>query len=292
MYFLPLIQLLSSQITFSSGGKVRAAICQSMVKLLLLLGETLGRDMACSKLGPILQCFFSSFSGVHEDERKEKPKRTDRHTIAVVDTAGGAGGAGGDLNPPFLLSSSLKGSVGVVSHPEAKTVEFHPLTGSLEEGGGGDTPSSYVPDSEAYRQLCITFSKAMAHSAYVNFCKLLGQYYLADCLCNAELIEQIAYSHDEVAHPNSPLTSILTESFSCDSDTNSDGGSDEDSDDDDMGVARDAAIKVGPIAAVTGLNMEESGFRKSSWFVDLEEPLGEDSTATTTAGKNEVKGCH
>ena len=90
-------------------------------------------------------------------------------------------------------------------------------------------------------------------------------------LTNAELIEAIAYSHDNEAQSHSsPLASILTEHLSGDSDTNSESGSDVDSDS-DLGVVRDAALKVGPIVAVTGLNMEEAGFRKSSWFVDLEE---------------------
>ena len=253
-YFLLLIQLLSSQTTFPSGGKARAAICQSMVKLLVLLGEGLGREQACDLLRPTLQCFFASFSSVHQDDGREKATPT---TTADSDVA----------EP---LSPSPKHA----SHPEAKPVEFHPLTESLDDPKSGDDPKSsdtpsYMPDSEVYRQLCTTFSKAMAHTAYVNFCMLLGQYYLHDCLCNADLIEQIAYSHDEMEHPQSPLTSILTETLSCDSDTNSESESDEESDD-DMGMARDAALKVGPIAAVTGLGMEEAGFRKSSWFVDLE----------------------
>ena len=264
-YFLPLIQLLSSQTTLPSGGKARAAICQSMVKLLVMLGETLGRDIACQLLGPTLQCFFASFSGVHQDVIKEKSASKDNSSHGETDSSATHQD---DVGESLPLTSSLKQS-GSTSRPEAKTVEFHPLTEAHDSTQPGDGANS-VLESEAYKQLCTTFSKAMAHSAYVDFCKLLGQYYVHDCLCNAELIEQIAYSHDEMAQPSSPLGSILTESLNCDSDTNSDSNS-EDESDEDVGVARDAVLKVGPIVAVTGLNMEESGFRKSSWFVDLEE---------------------
>ena len=45
-------------------------------------------------------------------------------------------------------------------------------------------------------------------------------------------------------------------------------------------MAMEAVLKVGPIAAVTGLNMEEAGFRKSSWFVDLEEGEKEEGVSS------------
>ena len=86
--------------------------------------------------------------------------------------------------------------------------------------------------------------------------------------------------------PNSPLASILTEAISCDSDTDSNSSSDES--DEDVGIAREAALKVGPIAAVTGLNLEEAGFRKSSWFVDLEE-MNEEESASSPVGSKEVR---
>lgn len=235
-----------------------------MVKLLVMLGETLGRDSACELLGPTLQCFFASFSGVHQDVKTASQNGS--RGEGEVDTEKA------DEGQSSPRTSSLKQS-GSASRPEAKTVEFHPLTESKDDDDGG----SSVLESEAYKQLCTTFSKAMAHLAYIDFCKLLGQYYVHDWLCNAELIEQIAYSHDEMAQPNSPLSSILTEPLSCDSDTSSDYSSGDESDD-EVGIVRDAALKVGPIAAVTGLSMEESGFRKSSWFVDLD--VQEDTSTT------------
>ena len=240
-----------------------------MVKLLLLLGENLGRELACEKLGPILQCFFACFSGMHQNEassgKKTTPPRTKDESDPVKNSSRQA-----DLGMSF--------PVGSVSHLEGKTVEVHPLTESRNEIVT-PTPSSYIQDNEVYCQLCATFSKAVAHFSYINFCKLLGQYYLQDSLRNADMIEQIIYSHDEVANPNSPLVSILTDPVDCNSDTNSDSKSEDDSDDDDVGMARDAALMVGPIAAVTGLNLEEAGFRKSSWFVELE---GEESGSTST----------
>ena len=143
-------------------------------------------------------------------------------------------------------------------------------------GSGSHGNSDGVPNSEYYRQLCTTFSKAMAHYSYVAICRLLGQYYLKDCLCNADLVEQLAYSHDEMTQPYSPLTTIFTDAISLDADTTSDSSDEEEEEEeeeeeDEVTVARDAALKVGPIVAVTGLNMEVAGFRKSSWFVTLEE---------------------
>ena len=183
-YFLPLIQLLSSQTTFPGGGKARAAICESMVKLLISLGEQLGREQACNLLGSTLQCFFASFSGVHQEERR------------ASSSSNVTGAPNGHIEPELAstpVSSSLKHTGGgSTSRPEAKTVEFHPLTEPVEKEG------SNLLDSEAYQQLCATFSKPMAHSAYVIFCKLLGQIYLQDCLYNSELIEQLAYTHDKV----------------------------------------------------------------------------------------------
>ena len=328
-----------------------------MVKLLALLGDSLGREEACRLLGPTLQCFFASFSGVHqsysrpsaeaqnysrpsaeaknysrplavapsynrpsaEDQRYNgpsaealsytrpsaedlsytRPSAEDlsytRPSAEAMMTSTSATVIDEGVKADTLvwtahtdtLSSSLKHQ-----RERKKSVEFHShladdkdkmrkheedeessSTGTGPHTNNGDS----IPDSEYYRQLCATFSKAMAYSSYITFCRLLGQYYLQDCLCNADLVEQLAYSHDEVAQPASPLASI-----GLDVDITSDSsGSEEDDDYDDEEVdvtmARDAALKVGPIVAVTGLNMEESGFRKSSWFVELEEQETEEA---------------
>ena len=69
-YFVPLIQLLSSQTSFPSRGEGRAAISRSMVDLLVVLGERLGREEARQILSTTLQCFFSCFSSVHSNEEE------------------------------------------------------------------------------------------------------------------------------------------------------------------------------------------------------------------------------
>lgn len=264
-----------------------------MVTLLELLGESLGREEACQILGPTLQCFFASFSSVHQTV-----SRTSTTTGTTSASAAEAGGKEETASPMRTshaqpLTSSLKHTTSPLR--ARKSVEFQSLAAELDKkreeeeeeersstGTGPPVNTDSIPDSEYYRQLSTTFSKAMVHSSYITFCKLLGQYYLQDCLCNVDLIEQLAYSHDEEAQPYT-LTSIFTDPVSLDPDTTSDSsGSENDDDYDDeeieVTVARDAALKVGPVVAVTGLNMEEAGFRKSSWFVDLEDHENEEAT--------------
>ena len=159
-----------------------------------------------------------------------------------------------------------------------------------EEGsatGTGKIHPDNIQESEYYKQLSTTFSRALVHSSYITFCKLLGQYYLQDILVNAELIEQLAYSHDEEARPNSPPATIFTDPVTLDTGAASDSSDESDNDDEkdeegeESAVARDAVLKVGPVVALTQLNMEDSGFRKSSWFVDLTENTTEEPTSTT-----------
>lgn len=247
-----------------------------MVKLLFLIGESLGREEATKKLGPTLQLFFASFSGVHSNT--SSPNKADKS--ADTDASTTASTEGDATSSPFSLKSRSS-----ATHPQPKMVDFHPLTTSSSVDGLTPQEKQSDPNSEIFKQLCSTFSKSMAHSSYVDFCKLLGQYNLRGCLFDVDLIENLVYSHDEVAQPNSPLTSVFTDSISLESDSGSDIDSLEDSDDDAV-VARDAALKVGPVVAVTGLSMDESGFRKSSWFVDLDEEEPEENTGT--AGIKEV----
>ena len=127
----------------------------------------------------------------------------------------------------------------------------------------------------------------MGHSSYVQFCRLLGQYNLGDKLYNRELIEQIAYAHDETTQPKNPLPNILTEPAT-ESDLSSE--SEDESDGELSFEKRDAAIKVGPIIAVTGLGKEASGFGRSSWFVDLHEK--EESTRENIVKEEEVCVCN
>ena len=124
----------------------------------------------------------------------------------------------------------------------------------------------------------------MAHNSYIQFCRLLGQYNLGDKLYNRELIEQIAYGHDEAAQPKSPLPNVLAE-LEPESDPSSE--SEDDSDGGETSIEkRDAAIKVGPIIAVTGLGKDASGFGRSSWFVSLDER--EESAKETVTKEEEV----
>jgi len=244
-----------------------------MVGLLELLGNSLGRENACTIMGTTLQLFFSTFSGVHATALSNgtSPAFLSRQT-----------------DKPHTLTSSMKNPSSTSGRSGHKSVEFKSQT--EEEGsatGTGKIQPDNLQESEYYKQLSATFSRALVHSSYITFCKLLGQYSLQNILINAELIEQLAYSHDEEARPNSPPVSIFTDPVALDSGTTSDS-SDESDDEDEMeeegeesAVARDAVLKVGPVVALTQLNMEEAGFRKSSWFVDLTENVSEELNATS-----------
>lgn len=168
-----------------------------------------------------------------------------------------------------------------------------------EEGsatGTGNIQSDTLQDSEYYKQLSTTFSKSLVHSSYITFCKLLGQYYLQDVLLNADLIEELAYSHDEEVRPYTPPSSIFSDPIINDTDITSDSSDESDNEEGEVegeeeevetAAARDAALKVGPVVALTQLNMEEAGFRKSSWFVDLDDNVTEETSPTN----KEVRGC-
>ena len=308
-YFLPLIQLLSAQTTFPSGGKARAAICQTMVSLLVQLGEKLEtRELASEVLMPTVKGFFACFSVVHETGSKmhaptgQSPIKSagdglkqnggvDRDEIVSVtptidDPLGTRNGPHRDRSPKELNLMNR----GV---PPAEMVEQHPLTPQKEDLDVTPKLARHsrelkeevlFGESETYRQVCATFSRPMAHNSYIQFCRLLGQYNLGDKLYNRELIEQIAYGHDEAAQPKSPLPNVLAE-LEPESDPSSE--SEDDSDGGESSIEkRDAAIKVGPIIAVTGLGKDASGFGRSSWFVALDER--EESAKETVAKEEEV----
>ena len=69
-YFVPLIQLLSAHTVFPSGGEGRAAVCRSLIDLMIMLGERLGREEASEVLIPTLELFFLSFDSVHSNEEE------------------------------------------------------------------------------------------------------------------------------------------------------------------------------------------------------------------------------
>ena len=301
-YFLPLIQLLSSQTTFPSGGRARAAICQTMVSLLVQLGEKMEtRESASEVLIPTLQGFFACFSAVHESSKtgsksqtpathsparhagRDKEERAKENGLEATEKDGDFYSTTPTLENPLGTQNGKRHDLEELNLtsrgvPTPELVDQHPLTPHKEDLDVTPKLARHsrelkeevrLGESETYRQVCTTFSKPMAHNSYVQFCRLLGQYNLGAQLYNRELIEQIAYGHDEATQPKSPLPNVLTELFP-DSDLSSE--SDDDSDGGETSVdKRDAAIKVGPIIAVTGLGNDASGFGRSSWFVDLEE---------------------
>ena len=297
-HFILLIQLLSSQTTFPSGGRARATICQSMVHLLVHIGERLGREKA-SQLMATLQCFFACFSGVHGNGNRSRVSDVEPEQPRVRPKWDQPNGQeeekleDGDLDElktptdSSVLEHQLAGSGKAV--PVSKEVNLHPLSPSpdsqdAEVGGergegekGRDTATTppkedtttLFENSEAFRQVCTTFSPAMAHAAYVPFCRLLGQYTLNNQLYNTDLIEGITYSHDQKAQP-SPLPSIFDASED-NSPSSSDSESEENTDDD---IDDSFALKLGPIAAISakrGLGDDSASFGQSSWFVDLTE---------------------
>ena len=296
-YFLPLIQLLSSQTTFHSGGRARAAICQTMVSLLVQLGKKMEtRESASEVLMPTLKGFFACFSAVHEKSNTGSKSQTPASGLSPARSAETnevhlrqngfeMDEKGGEMFPstptsdnPFGIGSETQASLTSRDIPTSTDVEQHPLT--LKKEDLDVTPKLarhsrelkeevLLGENETYRQVCATFSKLMAYTSYVKFCQLLGQYNLGAKLYNTELIEQITYGHDETMLPKSPLPNILSETppdsdYSSESDDDSDGG-------ETSFEKKEAAIKVGPIIAVTGLGKDASGFGRSSWFVDLDE---------------------
>lgn len=308
-YFIPLIQLLSSQTTFPSSGKARAAICHSMVQILVQLGERLGRELASQVLISTLQCFFACFSGVHEEVQLELQQRRNSKVNGV-----GARGSKQELklsgsgkfhqsldlsqtptnaDPPSRVgySTSIK-----ITSP-AEEVQAHPLAESVETIGNssntGDTtpkgsigtptdPPAAAPVNEAYTQVCLTFSPTMAHASYIPFCRLLGQYNLNGQLYNTDLIEHIVYKLDDSERPKSPIPTVFYETSDTETDRSSETEDDDEHSDSESGFDRDAALKVGPIAAITGLSPEATDFGKSSWFVDLDS---DDETTTKVEGE-------
>lgn len=296
-YFLPLIQLLSSQTTFHSGGKARAAICQTMVTLLVQLGEKMEtRESASEVLMPTLKGFFACFSAVHEKSNAGSKSQTPASGLSPARSVGSSevhlqqngfetDKKGGEMfsstltsDNPFGTGTETRATSMNRGIPTPTAVKQHPLTPQKEDLNVTPKLARHsrelkeevlLGESETYRQICATFSKPMACNSYIEFCRLLGQYNLGAKLYNTELIEQITYDHDEATLSMSPLPNVLSETppesnLSSESDDDSDGG-------DTFLEKKDAATKVGPIIAITHLGKDASGFGRSSWFVDLDE---------------------
>ena len=183
--------------------------------------------------------------------------------------------------------------------PMATDVESHPLSlhGSDSEtdeddnrqkaGGTSRQSSTLIEETEVYKQLCTTFSPAMAHAAYIPFCLLLGQIKLNCHLYNTDLIEQIAYGHDKVAQPNSPLPTVL-ETLDKDDTSDESSGSEHDDTSDDEDDRNFAMMTV--VHNKSGLAEDAARFGRSSWFVELEKIEGEEGGVGKTEEVVEGQG--
>ena len=186
-----------------------------------------------------------------------------------------------------LKSNSPPSPAGPTTPITSTVVDLHPLTPDVDANNGyHNDPEESLPslrtlveDNESFRQICATFSSAMAHAAYIPFCILIGQIQLNKNLYNTELIENIAYSHDEVAKPNSLLPSVWETDQILVPDSESESGSEESNDDEaNDDLKYDVALKFGPVVALhgkSGLGEDSCSFGRSNWFVDLDEGEGE-----------------
>ena len=97
-------------------------------------------------------------------------------------------------------------------------------------------------------------------------------------LRNTDLVEYIAYKHDEEAKTAGvTIPRALADLPDEDSDLSSPPLSDSEDD-----PQHDAMLRVGPVTAVTGLGKDEAGFSRTVWFVDLEESKSTGSSETVS----------
>ena len=131
-------------------------------------------------------------------------------------------------------------------------------------------------------QLCHTFNDAMANKAYVPFCLILGQINVGKLLDKRDLVEQMAYSYDEVKHKSALPCVLHSEDYSLEEEglvVMDDASSDvEKGSDDEENVQEEATFSLGPmgsIHAIKKLDKEATSFGRSNWFVELNEVEGE-----------------
>ncbi len=101
----------------------------------------------------------------------------------------------------------------------------------------------------------------------------LCQVQLNSKLLNTDLIEYIAYKHDNEDQTTTLPRALADQPDHEDSELSSPIGSDSDED-----VNFNAMRRVGPVAAVTDLGADQAELQRTVWFVDLEE---EDIAAIT-----------
>ena len=186
-YLDPLFKLLSSpKHIFPSGTTARVIICNSAVDLLKRIATKVDRtseplSRSTEALMKTLQCFFECFSTAH--------------------------GKKSDTPLPFPIEEHFGQGE---NEEEATTAggREEQLTTIAEE----TSQDAVQPvDTEGKKQVVATFSKALVHVAYVDFCLLVGQIRLSNHLHNREVIEELhaSYSQKKESHNSSLLSSLL-----------------------------------------------------------------------------------
>ena len=312
--FIPLIQLLSSQTIFPSGGEARATVCHSLVLILLKVGEKLGRDKS-SALLETLRLFFTCFDGVYTQcgphdtlesvatvsgnrNRAESSSVLQHSALVSQKSAPGKLQAEGrersNTASPSMMASrrgKWKNTVSLDREGQvASSLTTHVTSHSLDDGV---TPIINKPKwPEALeQQLQATFTPAMAHATYIPFCKLIGQIRITNELQNSDLIEQIAYNYDNDEKEKVCLPSVFPTSE--DELSSLSSAESDDSTAEEYDTAHDVTIKLGPVVALQrkrGLSEDAVDFGRPSWFVNLQHESSVDSTGNVVTPTGVERG--
>ena len=318
-FFIPLIQLLSSQTIFPSGGSARATICHSLVLILLKIGERLGREKSSVLLLETLRLFFTCFDavymqcspGISESLASSGSSRGRSETASGSSQSSGftsqasapgklqngrergrsntaspvaSGSRWGNPNRPKKAVSLDKDGHGTTV-VLATQVTSHPLSSGSDKTPANPNQNKMMDPSEALEQLHDTFSPAMAHAMYIPFCKLLGQIKLNTELRNTELIEQLAYRYDEDVQQQTRLPSVFLASDNEQSSSSNSESEDSGEEREEDELVRDVTIKLGPVVALQkkrGLDQDAVNFGRPSWFINLQDEGGETGVSLPT----------
>ena len=260
-YLDPLFKLLSStKHTFPGGTAARVIICNSAVELLKKIAEKLGRSRSQEVIMDTLQCFFECFSTAHGKQSVTAlPFPSEEHFGQSEERATTGGGS---------LAAGRESEVAA----EDRLPPLQPV------------------DSDARRQVMATFSKAIVHEAYVDFCKLVGQIKLSEHLHNLDVIEELhaSFSQKKEAHSTgfcSLLTLTQAEKGSCASDSDSSTTTSSAESDSDMITNLDHAYMMRPPIGLGGKDISVYG--RSSFFVNLH---ADDATTGATFHQSSLPG--
>ena len=172
---------------------------------------------------------------------------------------------------------------------ESTLQSFFNCFGVFQQKGGPSRSKSKSPTplgeevDDVCSQLCHTFNHAMAHAAYIPFCLALGQINVGKLLGKkVDLIEQMAYSYDEVIH-KSVLPCVFHDEDYIDMEkegmaTESSDSEVEKGSDDEEDLQGEAALTLGPLGSIhviKKLDKDATSFGRSNWFIDLREGEGE-----------------